>query len=95
MSDVTVWLIALAFYAPIHYLGPLLVGVITGTEDAAERKVLLRSVTIDCTLSMALAFSITLVTFRTHLQLAMGVLLLSMIVPYTHLALLRYRRRRG
>jgi hypothetical protein len=30
MNDTTVWIIALAFYAPMHFLGPALVGFLSG-----------------------------------------------------------------
>jgi hypothetical protein len=77
-----VWLIIALFYAPLHYLLPLLVVVLTGSEEGAARKQRLVATAIDCTLSMAIAFAIVLLLAAERLQLAMFVLLASMVAPY-------------
>ena len=93
MTDVTVWIIIIAFYAPLHYLGPTLVAFITGTEEQAERKSLIIAVLIDCTLSLAIGFSIVIWLIADHLQGAMLVMFLSLLPPYAHIWI--YRSRRG
>lgn len=92
MSDTTTWLILAVFYAPVHFLGPALIGFLTGQETSAERRHLVKSVMLDCTISMLVAFAAAIWLARTHLQLAMLVLFLAMFAPYTHIWL--YRRRR-
>lgn len=91
MSDTTAWIIALAFYAPIHFLGPALVGFLTGEETPAQRRHLLRRVLIDCALSMLAAFAVAVPLFRHAPQYAALVLLAAMCLPYFHLWL--HRRR--
>jgi hypothetical protein len=93
MHDTTVWLIALGFYAPLHYLGPGLVALLTGRENPAQRKRLLILLAADCTLSMALAFAVAVWLFPSRPQLAMTILLLSMLAPYLHVAAARWRQR--
>lgn len=92
MSDITVWIIALAFYAPIHYLGPGLVVFLTGEEAPAERQRLLRGIAIDCTLSMVIAFGIAIALFERVPQLAALTFLLAALVPYLHVWLKRRAR---
>jgi hypothetical protein len=77
-----VWLIIALFYAPLHYLLPLLVVVMTGAEEGAARKRRVVATAVDCTLSMALAFTVVLLIAGERLQLAMFVLLASMAAPY-------------
>lgn len=92
MNDPTAWLIALAFFAPLHYLGPLLTGLLTGDEDAATRKRLLTRLAIDCTLTMGLAFVIAMLTFATRPGIAIGILIAAMFTPYAHLWVHRRRQ---
>lgn len=82
MDNTIVWLIIALFYAPLHYLLPLLVVVMTGREEGEARKRRLVATAIDCTLSMAIAFAVVIWLAADRLQLAMGVLLLSMATPY-------------
>jgi len=93
MPDTTAWLIALGFYAPLHYLGPGLVALLTGRDNATQRKRLLISLAVDCTLSMALAFAAAVWLFPSRPQLAMALLLVSMLAPYVHVGVTRWRRR--
>ncbi len=85
--DTLSWLIVAAFYAPLHYLVPLLVTALR--SDDAQRAQRLRHTAIDCTLSMGIGFALVLLTARDNLQLAMMILFLSMLAPY--LRLLRMR----
>jgi hypothetical protein len=92
MTDPLAWIIALAFYLPLHYLGPMLVGFLTGPAGARERRRLLKSILIDCTVSMALAFALAIWLFDSRMQTAVGILFVSMAVPYLHLFLAGKRR---
>jgi hypothetical protein len=94
MHDTTVWLIALSFYAPLHYLGPGLSALLTGRDSSTQRRRLLIALALDCTISMALAFAAAAWLFDTHPQPAMAVLFLSMLAPYLHVAVVRWRRSR-
>ena len=96
MTDTIAWLIAITFYAPFHYLGPLLVGFLTGSETPPYRRRLIITILIDCTLSMLIAFVAAYWLFKSNLQLAMFILFGSMCIPYLHIAALRkYRSRKS
>jgi hypothetical protein len=82
MDTTIVWLIIALFYAPLHYLLPLLVVVMTGREEGEARKRRLVATAIDCSLSMVIAFAVVIWLAADRLQLAMLVLLLSMATPY-------------
>ncbi len=82
MDTTIVWLIIALFYAPLHYLLPLLVVVMTGREEGEARKRRLVATAIDCSLSMVIAFAVVIWLAADRLQLAMVVLLLSMATPY-------------
>ena len=94
MTDTLTWIIALAFYAPFHYLGPFLVIILTGSEPQALRKRLIISILIDCSLSMLVAFTVAVWLVEVDLQLTMLVMLTSMCIPYLHIGFnRRYRFR--
>jgi len=82
MEATVVWLIVALFYAPLHYLLPMLVVVMTGSEEGEARKRRLVATAIDCTLSMLIAFVVVIWLAGDRLQIAMFVLLLSMATPY-------------
>jgi hypothetical protein len=91
VEDLIVWLIIVAFYAPLHYLLPVLVLFITGAEPEPNRKWLMRCALIDSTLSMIVAFAIAIVLVeRESMSLAMLTLLLSMLYPF--IGIWRHRR---
>jgi len=91
MSDITVWIIVIAFYAPLHYLLPLLFLFITGEEPEAVRKRLIRGAVIDATLSMIAAFGIAIALVQLgRIGPAMLVLLASMLLPFARI--LRHRK---
>lgn len=92
MTEMTVWMIAWLFYMPMHYLGPLLVALLSGRETPQERRRLLKAVVVDCTVSMILAFALAIWLFSLQPRWSMVVLLASLCAPYTHI--LFYRRRR-
>jgi threonine/homoserine/homoserine lactone efflux protein len=91
VSDITVWIIALGFFAPIHYLGPGLVVLLSGEESTRQRRQLLRTIAIDCTLSMLIAFGLAIALFQRAPRLAALVFLGAALAPYLHLWL----KRRG
>ncbi len=83
MDDITIWIIIIAFYAPLHYMLPVLILFITGTESDAVRRTLIRRALIDSTLSMVLAFVlIILLVNYGFMAWAMLVMLLSMPMPF-------------
>lgn len=82
MDATIVWLIVALFYAPLHFLLPILVVVMTGREEGEARKRRLVATAIDCTLSMVIAFAVVIWLAAERLQVAMFVLLLSMALPY-------------
>ena len=91
MDGVIVWVIVIGFYAPLHYLLPLLFLFITGSETEAVRGTLIRRALLDATLSMVAAFAAAMVLAqRRQLFAAMLVLLLSMGLPF--LRIFRHRR---
>jgi hypothetical protein len=90
-----VWLIIALFYAPLHYLLPLLIVVMTGSEDGPARQQRLVATAIDCTVSMAIAFTVVLALAADRLQLAMFVLLASMAAPYLRIWLHARRAAAG
>ena len=85
MNDTTVWIIALGFFAPLHYMGPVLVTFLTGSEDSGRRRRLLQRVLIDCTLSMLAGVAIAVWLFRSEPAYAGTVFLLVMAAPYLYL----------
>jgi hypothetical protein len=91
MDDFVVWLIIAAFYAPLHFLLPVLVLFITGNETDAVRSRLIRRALLDSALSMAAAFVVVIALVRQGwMSVAMGVLLVSMTLPF--LRIWRHRR---
>lgn len=93
MHDPVTWIIFVVTYAPLHYMGPILLGLFTGTETADERRRLIRAVAIDCTVSLAVSFAIAFWLIDTHMDVALLVLILALFAPYTYIWM--HRRRRG
>lgn len=89
MSDTLAWIIALGFYAPFHYLGPLLVGYLTGQETPLQRRRLLIRLLIDCSVTLIVGFALAIWLFNRELTLAMLVLVVSMCLPYLHIIITR------
>ena len=89
--DTLSWLIVAAFYAPLHYLVPLLVTAFPSPDEQRTRQ--LQRTAIDCTLSMGIGFALVLWLAREKLQLAMLILFLSMLLPYVRLLLTCALRR--
>lgn len=91
MDDIIVWIIIAAFYAPLHFLLPVLVLFITGSESEPVRRRLIRGALIDSAISMAVAFLVVIVLVQQGwMTAAMLILLLSMSAPF--LRIWRHRR---
>ena len=91
MDKLTVWLIIIAFYAPLHYLLPVLVLFITGRESDETRARLIKRALIDATLSMIAAFVVVIyLVEQGSMSVAMAILLLSMGYPF--IGIWRHRR---
>ena len=83
MDNLVVWLIIIAFYAPLHYLLPVLVLFITVRESETVRKGLIRRALIDSTRSMTGAFAIAIyLVEQVMMSVAMLILLVSMLYPF-------------
>lgn len=92
MGEVIVWLIIACFYAPLHFVMPVLVLFITGRESEAIRRGLICRALIDSALSMAVAFgAVVLLVGRGHISTAMLTLLLSLLYPFV--GIWRHRRQ--
>ena len=86
MNDIVVWIIIAAFYAPLHYLAPVLFLFITGQEDETTRRRLIRNAIIDSTWSMLVAFAVVITLVKSgFLFLAMVALLISMGFPFVRI----------
>lgn len=86
MNDIVVWIIIAAFYAPLHYLAPVLFLFITGQEDEDTRRRLIRSALIDSTWSMVLAFAVVIALVTAgYIFVAMIALLISMATPFVRI----------
>jgi hypothetical protein len=91
LNDTIVWIIVIAFYAPLHYVLPVVILFITGNESESERKLLIRRALIDSSLSLLFAFTVAIVLAKMELLIwAMLALLLSMPVPF--IRIIRHRK---
>ncbi|MGB0713595.1 MAG: hypothetical protein ACPGUC_08560 [Gammaproteobacteria bacterium] len=90
MSDPIIWVIIVAFYAPLHYMLPTLILFITGNEAPELRKAMIRRAFIDATVSMVLAFALAIgLVLGDHFLWGMIVLFISMFAPYVRIILNR------
>ncbi len=91
MDDPVAWIIIIAFYAPLHFLLPVLVLFITGNEAEVLRRELIRHALIDAGVSMAAAFALVIYLVQQgDLSVAMFILLLSIAFPF--IRIWRHRR---
>jgi len=91
VEDPVIWIIIAAFYAPLHFMLPVLFLFIVGDETEAVRMQLIRRALIDAALSMVVAFAIAIMLVNySQIALAMVVLVLFMLVPF--IRILRNRR---
>lgn len=91
MDDPVIWIIIIAFYAPLHFMLPVLFLFIVGDETETVRKQLIRSALIDAALSMVVAFALAVMLVNyDQMALAMVILILFMLVPF--IRIIRNRR---
>ena len=91
MDDIIIWIIIIAFYAPLHFMLPVLFLFIVGDETEAVRKQLIRGAVIDAALSMIVAFVLAIMLANNNqMVLAMVILMLFMMTPF--IRILRKRR---
>ena len=91
MDDIIIWIIIVAFYAPLHFMLPVLFLFIVGDETEAVRRLLIRGAVIDAALSMIVAFVLAIILANNNqMVLAMVILMLFMMTPF--IRILRKRR---
>ena len=91
MSNLVIWIIVVAFYAPLHFMLPVVFLFITGRESEELRRQLIRSVVRDAFLSMVVAVALAVLLVQLGWVLpAMLLLVLSMAMPF--LRIVRSRR---
>jgi uncharacterized membrane protein YesL len=91
MDDPVTWIIIIAFYAPLHFMLPVLFLFIVGHESETDRKQLIRRALIDAALSMVVAFALAVMLVNyEQIALAMVILILFMAVPF--IRIVRNRR---
>jgi uncharacterized membrane protein YesL len=91
VDDPVIWIIIIAFYAPLHFMLPVLFLFIVGGETEAVRKQLIRRALIDASLSMVVAFTLAILLVNYgQVGLAMVALILFMAVPF--MRIIRNRR---
>ena len=91
MNDPVIWIIIIAFYAPLHFMLPVLFLFIVGHESETDRKQLIRNALVDAALSMVVAFVLAIMlVYYEQVALAMVTLILFMLVPF--MRIIRNRR---
>jgi hypothetical protein len=93
MDAFVTWLIIAIFYAPLHYLIPIIIVFFQNVSDPELRKKRMIATAIDCTLSMTVAFALVIWLSENQLHVAMYILMLSMATPYLRVWL--QRRKAG
>jgi hypothetical protein len=82
MDTAVFWVIIALFYAPLHYLIPMVIVFFQNVDNPAARKKQMIATAIDCSISMTLAFALVIWLSGERLQMAMFVLMISMSLPY-------------
>lgn len=91
MNDPIIWIIIFVFYAPLHFMLPVLFLFIVGHESDTDRKVLIRNALIDAALSMVVAFTLAiLLVYYEQVAFGMVILVLFMSAPFVRI--IRNRR---
>jgi hypothetical protein len=80
MDNTIVWIIIIGFYAPLHYLPPILLILFNTPEE--DKKAGLKGAVTDCTVSMILAFALVYLVGLDNMLLAMTILLIALFLPY-------------
>jgi len=90
MNDPVIWIIIIIFYAPLHFMLPVLFLFIVGNETETVRKQLIRKALIDAALSMMVAFAVAIVLVNYDLiAMAMVVLIIFMLIPFIRILMNR------
>ena len=83
MYDPIIWIIIIVFYAPLHFMLPVLFLFIVGDETESLRKQMIRRALVDAAVSMVLAFALAILLVNyAQIALAMVVLILFMVTPF-------------
>jgi uncharacterized membrane protein YesL len=91
VDDPVIWIIIIVFYAPLHFMLPVLFLFIVGDETEKVRKQMIRKALMDAALSMVAAFVLAIVLVNyDQVALAMVALVLFMLVPF--MRIIRNRR---
>jgi len=91
VDEPIIWIIIIVFYAPLHFMLPVLFLFIVGDESETVRKQLIRSAIIDAAVSMVVAFSLAIILVNySQIALAMVALILFMLTPF--IRIIRNRR---
>lgn len=86
MSDPIVWIIIFVFYAPLHFMLPVLFLFIVGNEADDDRKRMIQRTLIDAAISMAIAFALAiLLVYLGYVAVGMVVLILFMAAPFVRI----------
>ncbi len=83
MNDTIIWIIIIAFYAPLHFMLPVLIVFITGNESESVRRTMIRRALIDSSISILFAFTVAIILVKMNLLIwGMLALLISMPIPF-------------
>ena len=80
MDNTIVWIIIAGFYAPLHFIPPILLVMFKTTPE--NRNFCLKRSIIDCSFSMLVAFGLVFYLGADKILLAMSILLVALLVPY-------------
>ncbi len=93
MDDYIFWAIIALFYAPLHFTGPIGVVILT-TADPLQRRALIKWSLIESAVTMIVAFALVITLASQSLGYAMGILFVSLLIPYMLLLVHRTLSRR-
>ena len=91
MDNTIVWIIIAGFYAPLHYIPPILL-VLFKTAPENRNFCIKRSV-IDSSFSMLVAFGLVFYLGAEQILQAMVILLLALLFPYIRVAKVLLKNR--
>lgn len=96
MDDPVLWIILAVFYAPLHFMLPVLFLFIVGGESEGAKKSLVRGALIDAGVSMGVAFVIAALLINNgYIALAMVALMLFLLVPIIRIVVKRRSMKAG
>ena len=80
MDNLIVWIIIAGFYAPLHFIPPLMLVVFKTAPE--NRAFCMKWSIIDCSASMLLAFGLVFYFGADNILQAMIILLIALLLPY-------------